>query len=844
MTDPTALFGARATDYDQHRPSYPDELFDTLAWKPFALTSPADVVEIGSGTGIFAEALLARGHRVVAVEPNGPMREAAERRLGGVAGFRSVDGRAEATTLPDASADLVVAAQALHWFSPAEAAAEMRRLARPPRRALFVWNMGYRHASLFMRDYHALATEYAPNTAFNHLPSWFDALVTPYGTCVERREYHHRQPVDLEGLVGRLRSASSAPKPGEPRYKEMCDRLKSLFEDYEGRDDDDYEEKGKVSIAYLTLAYFVHLDPLPVRADATLAPQRTRRAACVDASAAPQLARCDACVGVDASASPQLARRAVCVGASAVPQPPRRAVCVGATASLQPPRRAARRFGRSALALALACAFGSCAPPAVRSPSAGAAARPAVFAFASTEVGASVATLWGRAAGASGQGLRINAVVREEAGGPDVASGSAAVGAENDLTGWLLLGGLRPGARYAYRLWFSDARGPGAAVEGKFRTAPDPGRPEPLRFAWLGDVAGQNVCRDEREGYPLFKQVERAAPDFWIALGDMVYADNACGPTGAFGNRQVQPGPRRARTLDEFFEHWRYNRADPPSQSLYRAAPYYAVWDDHEVANDFGPSSPDPFEPSRRAGDALMPTGLRAFLAYNPVAPAGAGDRPLYRALRWGQRLEIFLLDTRSRRDANAAADDGPDPKTMLGAEQRAWLERSVAASDATWKVVVSSVPISAPTGSSGEAARDGWAGHLGPTGYERELAALLRSFARARVRNLLFLTTDVHYAQILRYAPFDDAPGFAFHEAMVGPAAAGFFPVRELDPTFRPERLFFFAPEGAAAPRDFASARRWFNFGLVEIDGGGALSLRVVNALGEGVGALSLAPR
>jgi alkaline phosphatase D len=516
-------------------------------------------------------------------------------------------------------------------------------------------------------------------------------------------------------------------------------------------------------------------------------------------------------------------------------------------------RPASRRLGLAALALALATSPGACRPQAPRPRAAPAPAPepaapgPPVFAFASAEAGASVVTLWARAGGESPRGARLNAAVREAAGGPDVASASAAVGPETDFAGRLSLRGLKPSTAYAYRLWFADGRGAGAPREGRFRTAPEPGSAEPLRFAWLGDVGGQNVCRDRAEGYPTFRQVEASAPDFWIALGDMVYADGSCEPTGAFGNPQITPGPRPARALEGFLAHWRYNREDPAAQSLHAAAPYYAIWDDHEVANDFGPSAPDPYDPSRPVAASLMPAGLRAFLAYTPLSSAGAGGGPLYRALRWGKHLEIFLLDTRGRRDPNAAPDDRPEPKTMLGAEQRAWLRRSVAASDATWKVIVSGVPISAPTGSSGDKARDGWAGHLGPTGYERELGDLLRAFARARVRNLVFLTTDVHYAQALRYAPFEAHPDFVFYEAMSGPASAGFFPVRALDPTFAPERLFFFGPEGPegpAAPRDFAAAKRWFNFGLFEVDREGRLALRVVNALGETAGALELAPR
>ena len=106
--------------------------------------------------------------------------------------------------------------------------------------------------------------------------------------------------------------------------------------------------------------------------------------------------------------------------------------------------------------------------------------------------------------------------------------------------------------------------------------------------------------------------------------------------------------------------------------------------------NDFGP---------RGEGRAILPHGLAAFLDYNPVGPA-----PLYRRVRWGKHVELFLLDTRSHRAPNLSPDT-PD-KSMLGADQRRWLERALLDSDATNKIVVTSVPLSIPTGSAWVAGR------------------------------------------------------------------------------------------------------------------------------------------
>ena len=77
-------------------------------------------------------------------------------------------------------------------------------------------------------------------------------------------------------------------------------------------------------------------------------------------------------------------------------------------------------------------------------------------------------------------------------------------------------------------------------------------------------------------------------PDVFIALGDMIYGDNPCTAVGRYGNAQI-PGPPPARDRAGYWAHWRYNRADAASQRVLASTTYYAVWDDHEVRDDFGP---------------------------------------------------------------------------------------------------------------------------------------------------------------------------------------------------------------------------------------------------------------
>ena len=139
MIRPTERFTTRAEDYARHRPSYPPGALDLLAAR-CGLTAAACVADLGSGTGILTGLLLERGAEVFAVEPNDAMRTYAEAQLTGRPGFHSVPGSAEATTLPPASIDLLVAGQAFHWFNLAPARAELLRILRPGRWAALLWN--------------------------------------------------------------------------------------------------------------------------------------------------------------------------------------------------------------------------------------------------------------------------------------------------------------------------------------------------------------------------------------------------------------------------------------------------------------------------------------------------------------------------------------------------------------------------------------------------------------------------------------------------------------------------------------------------------------------------------
>ena len=126
-------FGAVAGSYERSRPGYPD---DAVLW--LAGADPLDVVDLGAGTGKLTRSLVALGHRVTAVEP---LPEMLAHLRDAVPEVTAVEGGAEAIPLPDASADVVTAAQAFHWFDHGPSLAEIARVLRPGGRIALIWNL-------------------------------------------------------------------------------------------------------------------------------------------------------------------------------------------------------------------------------------------------------------------------------------------------------------------------------------------------------------------------------------------------------------------------------------------------------------------------------------------------------------------------------------------------------------------------------------------------------------------------------------------------------------------------------------------------------------------------------
>jgi len=248
VTDPTRRFSSRVDHYLRYRPSYPRAAIDLLVAR-CGLARGAVVADIGAGTGILTELLLERGAQVLAVEPNEGMRAAAEARLGARAGFRSVNATAEATTLTSANIDLLVAAQAFHWFDVDAARREALRILKVGGCAALLWNERPAAVSDFLADYDALLQRHAPEyLKISASRADLASMQRFFGAEPERATFPNEQILDFEGLCGRLNSSSYAPEPGHPHYEPMTGELREVFERH--------AQRGRVAFPYATLVYF------------------------------------------------------------------------------------------------------------------------------------------------------------------------------------------------------------------------------------------------------------------------------------------------------------------------------------------------------------------------------------------------------------------------------------------------------------------------------------------------------------------------------------------------------------------------------------------------------------
>lgn len=248
MTDPTKRFTDRVENYVKYRPNYPEEVL-RLFRDEMGLTPLSVVADIGSGTGISARLFLENGNTVYGVEPNDAMRAAAEEYLKAYPHFQSVNGRSDDTGLESASVDLVIAAQAFHWFEPQATRAEFHRILRPGGYIALIWNERQIDSDDFHREYEQFLGKFASDyQKVRHENIGEKKISEFFQGDFKTGTLENLQIFDFEGLQGRVLSSSYMPSENDSAFGPMSIELQGLFAKH--------AENGRIKIFYDTKIYY------------------------------------------------------------------------------------------------------------------------------------------------------------------------------------------------------------------------------------------------------------------------------------------------------------------------------------------------------------------------------------------------------------------------------------------------------------------------------------------------------------------------------------------------------------------------------------------------------------
>jgi ubiquinone/menaquinone biosynthesis C-methylase UbiE len=250
--DSTTRFSDRVDNYIKYRPHYPEEVIIYLKENKI-IDENTITADIGSGTGISTELFLPHVKKIYAVEPNKEMREAAEKLLSHHNNFISINSTAEKTGLEANSIDTIIAAQAFHWFNNEETKNEFKRILKSNGHVILMWNVRKLGGTLFLEDYETFLLKYGTDyIKVRHENVGNEDKTKFYGSSnFITKIFSNEQVFDFDGLKGRLLSSSYIPGKEHPKYNEMLDDLKIIF--------DKHQQSGKIVILYDTELYIGRL---------------------------------------------------------------------------------------------------------------------------------------------------------------------------------------------------------------------------------------------------------------------------------------------------------------------------------------------------------------------------------------------------------------------------------------------------------------------------------------------------------------------------------------------------------------------------------------------------------
>lgn len=297
------------------------------------------------------------------------------------------------------------------------------------------------------------------------------------------------------------------------------------------------------------------------------------------------------------------------------------------------------------------------------------------------------------------------------------ASGWQTVDADSDYTKHFSLNSLKPGTEY--ELTVEARKTPSSTIssslQGSFATAPAENDPAAITFA-VTTCTRYRTRDDGDNGHLIYKTMQQMKPDFMVHAGDILYYD--------------LPGPYVTH-IDAARYKWNRMFGFPNLVEMLKDVPSYWMKDDHDSwDNDCWPTM------ESEMGLFTYDEGKRVFDEQVPMS-----DPRHFRTFRWGKDLQIWMVEVRDHRDGNFEPD-GPD-KSMWGEEQVAWFKRTVAESDATFKILISPTPIVGPDHLWKAELDDN---HVDP-GWTYE-GDMLRAFIGSQ-KNMYYICGDRHWQYI-----------------------------------------------------------------------------------------------
>jgi alkaline phosphatase D len=274
-------------------------------------------------------------------------------------------------------------------------------------------------------------------------------------------------------------------------------------------------------------------------------------------------------------------------------------------------------------------------------------------------------------------------------------------------------------------------------------------------------------CQNYSDGYyAAHRDIAEQQPDFMVWLGDYIYEGGGLPFDPDVADREhVGDEPT---TVDGYRMRYAQYKGDPNLQAAHAVCPWFVIWDDHEVENNYADLVPQ--DPADAAGfEARRFAAYQVWWEHQPVRlqPPTAADQEyrIYRDAQWSDLIEIALLDGRQYRSDQACGDaalqieppcpETTDPaRTMLGDEQEQWLLDTLTASTSAWNLIGNQVILADATFNGAVLNFDQW------DGYPVARARLLQAFADASIPNLVVVTGDIHLAAVAQLRAGDDATG------------------------------------------------------------------------------------